>query len=378
MPPTVAKKMLAPADKYACSVQTDDVCVDLEEAPPAFDGRVHYGDSIAFEESFVGNSVSHWHQRVLVARRRGIAVGALLITQGPESGFIDHPVVGEYIYAKGVEPGQNPPISATTFIGSISRHYGGGLVVQQDPLDAEKVLSALAHEAARLYRGEVAVVPNLPHDQVPAFLTAGFRNASPEAHRIWHEIHLPPVSDTETFLSLLNAGQRRAWKLDLALKPKLSAQLSAEPFSLASHPEAPALIASVRDRHGESTHPLLIEYALRQWRGRSDTQALAFCARDPNGNLIGLVLAKLYGDRIDLHDVGIIDHPQRGEIYRALVFAEPLKYAVENGLTRIILGVGHDGPKRLRSSIGTVVHTLKGVNDSQPGAPLPERGCSDD
>jgi len=337
-----------------------DLNVTVEAARPSMSGIPEYGHAHALRSSVM--ETKDVDQRFLVARSGGTALGALLVTSGPTTTFSAHPVLGELCAKRDS--------SQITFVGNISEFFGGAVVLRSsDPRDSMHVLVSLTAAARAAAGAETLHAPNVPHTQAPAFLESGFAVDSRREPRLWHDLMLPRMGDELGFLDDMDASRRRRWRRDLHLLDELHVDALVGLTELHRDESAFRLIAAVRQRHGVATHPVLLEYELASWSQDEADGLVTLAATGPGNAVQAVCFAKIRGQSLELHYVGIIDDTRRGDLYRAVVFAAPLRFAFRHALTAIVYGSGQDAPKLLRGARSEILYTLISQQDeSEPTA----------
>ncbi|WP_146113942.1 MULTISPECIES: hypothetical protein [unclassified Microbacterium] len=284
--------------------------------------------------------------------------GALLVTVAPREVLAGHAVLGDDVRKLADDMSSTDLIAC---VGSFARYYGGGVVARHmDLARSEEVLEELVKQAIVVAEAQTTrmIAPNVPHEQVPAFTRAGFEHPKEALRRVWHEVILGGARDEKEFLDGLRANCRRTWRQDLTLTSANGILVDIEKVTPEAIPAFSRLISDVRFRHGESSHPILVEYEVGRRSSASNNDLIAFLAKDRRGSLLGVLLGATVDDALELYDVGLVEHTSRSEVYRAIVFAEPLRYALRNRLSRIVLGSGHDRSKALRGSQGAIMYGL--------------------
>ncbi|MFG2109688.1 hypothetical protein [Micromonospora chersina] len=328
--------------------------VTMEEAVPPQPGALRYGDWAHERESHaeVAND-PRWESGCLVARRAGEVTGVLLVRAGARESFVAHYATAP---AAALAPGSEPLL----LLGGTARLVGGAAVTaERDPWRVEETLHALlAH--AEVYagdRGHRLVALNVPHGQLPGFLTAEPRPAVVTGAGLWSVLRIPAEGGVPAFLAGLPRKARQTWARDARDDAALGLAPAVEPLSPRLITECADLVAAVSTGNGVADDPLLAEYRIGQWAAAHPGTTLAFTRRAADGRLVGVCLARHDGGLLDLYEVGLpAAHPTRRALYAAMVFAAPLRYAREHPVRSIVLGCGHPEPKRIRGAVQTPLY----------------------
>jgi hypothetical protein len=115
--------------------------------------------------------------------------------------------------------------------------------------------------------------------------------------------------------------------------------------------EASPLVADIKRRHGVSDHPKLIAYRLLQWSRDETGKRIAFCVRDPSGELLAATFGCHHGDLLELYEIGLSpESPLRHLAYVESMIYAPIRYAEAAGCVEVHLGLGTPQPKGLRGA----------------------------
>lgn len=334
------------------AVMLRELRVTFEDALPQMLGVPVYGHLAALHSSLVRSR--DFEQRFIVVRYEGATLGILPVTSGLASAFSGHPVLSEL----------HGEIRArrAVFVGCISEFYGGGVVARSsDPRESLQVLTSLARSAHSIGVDLDAqvIAPNVPHAQSPAFFQAGFAVDEARSIRLWHELAVAGMKTETAFLEQLDGKKRGRWRRDLELLDDFEVKALVGVSPLHYDETALALIADVRQRHGFATNPTLVEYELAEWVHDEADGLVTFAVGHAAGGVEAVCFAKIRRDALELHYVGIVDGPRRGQLYRAAAFAAPLRFAIDHGLSTVVYGSGQDTPKLLRGAHSEPLYTMR-------------------
>jgi hypothetical protein len=158
-------------------------------------------------------------------------------------------------------------------------------------------------------------------------------------------------ADLESYLARLSHTHRRHQvRTDLKLVDRLGLHATTTRWENVLEQVAP-LVVEVGRRYGGVDHPRLVAHRLREWTLSPEVERVAFALRR-DGALYGASLALRHRDALYLNELGLpADRSQtRRTAYLELLFYAPLRYAWEQGLRRIDLGLAGEEHKARRGA----------------------------
>lgn len=317
---------------------------------PALSGRFEFGWPDFHEESLRAmRAEPRWLTDCLEETDGGVLLGALQVSW-PRRPGIPRGLLGDRVGA--ILPG---PAERVLVVGGTTRYVGGALVRSRtDPWASAAVLRTIARRAADLAAEQEAtmVAPAVPHDQVP-ILQEAWPGARCVPGDLWAAIELGGAVDPSAFVAALPKDVRYNWRRDQARFEASGLILERQQYDDDLAGEAAALIADVARRNGVNDDPVLVRWRLDQWRAQSAGRALCLTARDGK-ELIGACFVRVTDDLVDAFEVGLHpDHPARHTVYAAVTFQATVRLAIDSGVNRVELGIGHSETKARRGAMLT-------------------------
>ena len=311
---------------------------------------------------------ARWRVRFVVAETAGTLVGYMPVFQAKGEDFPTDSC-DPAIVAPGVAGKHPRPASDFLLIGGHTELVAGGVVRAGCPEEEQaEVIARLAEAAFALARdeGKIGMALYVRDAQLESFLRYAPRDRV--ASKIAEDFSLAvPDDGMDAYVSGLKRKTRARVRNELHEVEERS--LSTRTHSVAEIlDEALPLILSVKQRHGIVDHPRLVRMRLQSWWQAASWTA-AFCVSDPSGELIAVSLAVVCGPALEIYEVGLSDSSDLRHLayVEALLYA-PMRWAAENDVSRLVLGLDSPTPKRLRGAVPSAVWAVAATFDEESGA----------
>jgi hypothetical protein len=159
-----------------------------------------------------------------------------------------------------------------------------------------------------------------------------------------------PVRDLDGCVGRLTKRDRYRVRRELLELAEL--HMCAQPVDVADIiPKAAPLIAATKLRYGVQDHPVMVSFRVQQWASGGADDCRAFALRDPHGTVIGVSFAAVHGSTAELYELGLApDADHRLHAYAELLVYAPLRFALQHGCQRLILGMDSIEPKARRGA----------------------------
>lgn len=300
-----------------------------------------------------------WVSESLEEEEDGVLLGALQVSW-PRRPGVPTGLLGTRIRA-ALGPAE---VDRVLVAGGATRYVGGGLVrARTDPWSTVTTLQKLTNRAAALACEQDAalVALSVPHDQVLAFQQSWGPTTKCAPGHLWASLQLGEATTVDEFVSALPKQARYNWRRDAEQIEAAGLVLTREPWDGDLLDEAASHVADVSRRNGVADDPMMVRWRLDQWREQTIGDHLCLTARD-DGRLVGTCFVRVSNDVVDAFEVGLHpEHPDRHTIYAALVFRGTVALAVDFGLGRVELGIGHPYPKGRRGATLTRLWDITAV-----------------
>jgi hypothetical protein len=164
-----------------------------------------------------------------------------------------------------------------------------------------------------------------------------------------------PAGGLDGYLASLNHGRRSTALRDWRRLDSLGLRAE-EVCARDVVDEAVDLVLGIKRRHGVPDHRILARCRLADWATDPVGERVAFVLRGPSGAMLGVTFGYRRAQVLELYEVGLVSESEaRHLIYAEVLVYAPLRSAVTNGCTRIILGLGSTTPKKIRGAVITNV-----------------------
>jgi len=294
---------------------------------------------------------ARWEIKVAVMFADGSPIAALPIRSLAKGTRLPHPLdsICEHLHA--VQQREMLVIGGS---GGLVR---GAWVATGYPLS---VIPKMLTQLKPSIRKGTVLAPYLPDEQVAWFDDClGVPNNQSIQAEEYSYFDLQDVKKYTDWVGLQTKKVRQTLNRDLRDCELLGGSFDAIPYSWSLLYEHLDLFADVFQKNDSSRHDMLVRQELHQFVEAAEAaewNLVCLGYRSPIGKLDGLALGQECGTILDLAYLGLRGNiAYRREIYANFVASTPIKYCLERGLSKVLLGWSHADVKRRR---GAVVSSL--------------------
>ncbi|MEU2764736.1 hypothetical protein [Streptomyces sp. NPDC007094] len=247
--------------------------------------------------------------------------------------------------------------SAALVGGGLARMRSGSSLAGIADEQRRDLLTTLVAEAVdrAAQTADAVVSPFLTATDLPAYVDA-VPSASVREQGVWCTLEIGEVADVADFLQRLPGRRRRQWTRDIRAVEALKLEHDVVPLSDEIVAEAAAGIANVSQRNDISESTDIVTWRINNFRRRPGKHF--FVRTWWQGSVVAHIMCRTLDDAIDAHTLGITDTPDLDHraVYHFASMLGPLRVAIDHGLRRLELGIGHEAAKLCRGCTGEDIY----------------------